>query len=138
ISFGYHPYLCLPGVERSAWRVEMPVSHRVVLDEEELPSGRMEEARIEAGSLGDRTFDDEFAAPTGSAPFVLQGEGRRVEVSLGEGYPWAQVYAPDDDDVIAFEPMTTPTNALVRQGPELPLVEPGESYLARFSIVVAG
>jgi galactose mutarotase-like enzyme len=138
ISFGYHPYLCLPGIERSAWRVEMPVSERVVLDEEELPSGRMEEARIEAGPLGDRTFDDEFAAPKGSAPFVLQGEGRRVEVSLGEGYPWAQVYAPDDDDVIAFEPMTAPTNALVRQGPELPLVEPGESYLARFSIEVAG
>jgi aldose 1-epimerase len=138
VSFGYHPYLCLPDVERSAWEVELPVSERIVLDAEELPSGRMEEARVEAGPLGASTFDDEFAAPVGSAAFALQGGGRRVEVSLGAGYPYSQVYAPDDDDVIAFEPMTAPTNALVSDGPELPLVAPGKSYRATFSIRVTG
>ncbi len=136
VSFGYHPYFRLPGIERSAWQVEMPVSERIVLDAEELPSGRTEGARIEAGPLGGRTFDDEFAAPEGSAPFVLQGGGHRVEVSLGEGYPYAQVYAPDGDDVIAFEPMTAPTNALVSDGPELSWTAPGETYRARFSIKV--
>jgi aldose 1-epimerase len=138
VSFGYHPYLRLPGVERIAWEVEMPVSRRIVLDAEELPSGQMEEAWIQAGPLGSRTFDDEFAAPDDSAPFVLQGGGRRVEVSLGAGYPYTQVYAPDDDDVIAFEPMTAPTNALVSHGPELSLVAPGETYGAMFSITVTG
>jgi galactose mutarotase-like enzyme len=138
VSFGYHPYLRLPDVERSAWEVELPVSQRIVLDAEELPSGRMEEAGIETGSLGSRTFDDEFAAPANSAPFVLRGGGRQVEVSLGAGYPYAQVYAPDDDDVIAFEPMTAPTNALVSAGPELPLVPPGDTYRATFSITVTG
>jgi aldose 1-epimerase len=136
VSFGYHPYLRLPGVERSAWDIEIPVSERVVLDADELPSGRMEEVRIQSGPLGSRTFDDEFRAPRDSAPFVLQGGGRRIEVSLGAGYPYSQVYAPDDDDVIAFEPMTAPTNALVSDGPELPLVAPGESFRARFSIGV--
>lgn len=138
ISFGYHPYLRLPNVERSAWEVELPVSERIVLDAEELPSGRMEEARVEPGPLGSRTFDDEFAAPAESAPFVLQGGGRRVEVSVGAGYPYSQVYAPEDDDVIAFEPMTAPTNALVSGGPELPLVAPGDSHRATFSITVTG
>ena len=52
-----------------------------------------------------------------------------------EGYPYAQVYAPDDDDVIAFEPMTAPTNALV-SGQDLKLLQPGESYEASFSIKV--
>jgi aldose 1-epimerase len=136
VSFGYHPYLRLPDVERSAWEVQLPVSRRIVLDAEELPSGRMEETRVEAGQLGSRTFDDEFAAPEQSRPFVLQGRGRGVEVSLGAGYPYAQVYAPDDDDVIAFEPMTAPTNALVSGGPELSLVQPGETYRATFSIQV--
>jgi aldose 1-epimerase len=137
VSFGYHPYLRLPGVERSAWRVAIPVNERVVLDAEELPSGRMEEARITAGPLGSRTFDDEFAAPNGSSPLVLEGGSRRIEVSLRAGYPYTQVYAPDDDDVIAFEPMTAPTNALVSGGPALPLVAPGKSYGATFSITVS-
>jgi aldose 1-epimerase len=138
VSFGYHPYFRLPGVERSAWWVEMPVRERVVLDAEELPSGRMEEAQVPPGPLAARTFDDEFTAPQGAAPFVLEGGGRRIEVSFGEGYPYAQVYAPDDDDVIAFEPMTAPTNALVSDQ-HLTRAEPGgDGYEASFSITVAG
>src|SRR5262245_59740609 len=123
ISFGYHPYFRLPGVERSAWGVEIPVSERVVLDVDELPTGEGEAADVYAGPLGSRTFDDEFVAP--GNPFVLEGGGRRIEVSFGHGYPFAQVYAPDDDDVIAFEPMTAPTNTLVSGGPELSIVPPG-------------
>ena len=133
IAFGYHPYFRLPGVERSAWAVEIPVSERVVLDSEELPTGELEQADVPAGPLGSRTFDDEFAAPV--RPFVLAGGGRRIEVSFDRGYPFAQVYAPDDDDVIAFEPMTAPTNALV-SGQDLKLLQPGESYEASFSIKV--
>jgi aldose 1-epimerase len=133
IAFGYHPYLRLPGVERSAWLVEIPVSERVVLDSEKLPTGELEPADVAAGPLGSRTFDDEFAAPDG--PFVLEGGGRRIEVSFDEGYPYAQVYAPDDDDVIAFEPMTAPTNALL-SGQDLKLLQPGDSYEASFSIKV--
>jgi aldose 1-epimerase len=134
IAFGYHPYFRLPDVERSAWKIEIPVSERVVLDSEKLPTGAVESDEVPAGPLGSRTFDDEFVAP--AEPFVLEGEGRRIEVSLGEGYPYAQVYAPDDDDVIAFEPMTAPTNALV-SGRDLRLLEPGESYQASFSITVS-
>jgi aldose 1-epimerase len=133
IAFGYHPYLRLPGIERSAWVVEMPVSERVVLDSEELPTGQMEPAEVTAGPLDSRTFDDEFVAPAG--PFALEGGGRRIEVFIGDGYPYAQVYAPDDDDVIAFEPMTAPTNTLV-SGQDLNLLDPGESYEASFSIKV--
>jgi aldose 1-epimerase len=136
VSFGYHPYLRLPGVERDTWWVEVPVTERVVLDAEELPSGRMEEAQVTAGPLASRTFDDEFAAPDAAAPFVLEGGGRRIEVSLGTGFPFSQVYAPADDDVVAFEPMTAPTNALV-SGRDLTLLEPGgEPYEASFSITV--
>ena len=56
-------------------------------------------------------------------------------MSFGQGYPYAQVYAPDDDDVIAFEPMTAPTNTLV-SGQDLKLLQPGDSYEATFSIKV--
>jgi aldose 1-epimerase len=72
IAFGYHPYLRLPGVERRAWSVEIPVSERVVLDSEELPTGELEKADLPARALGSRTFDDGFVAP--AAPLVLEEE----------------------------------------------------------------
>ena len=104
-----------------------------MLDSEELPTGEVEPADVAAGPLGSRTFDDEFAAP--AEPFALAGGGRRIEVSFDRGYPFAQVYAPDDDDVIAFEPMTAPTNALV-SGQDLKLLAARRELRGSFSIKV--
>ena len=127
IAFGYHPYLRLPGVDRSAWLVEIPVSERSRSTTRSFqPASRSR--RTWAGPLGARTFDDVFAAP--AEPFALAGGGRRIEVSFDRGYPYAQVYAPDDDDVIAFEPMTAPTNALV-SGQDLKLLEPARAMRPR-------
>lgn len=135
IAFGFHPYLCLPGVPRAEWELEAPVGERLLLDERQLPMAEREPAAIESGPLGSRTYDDAFLAPAGRAPFALQGGGRRIELRLGEGYPFAQIYAPADTDSVAIEPMTAPTNALVT-GVDLPLVEPGESFSASWSLIL--
>ena len=87
-----------------------------------LPTGEREPVTVPSGPLGSRTFDDGYVAPEGSAPFVLAGGGRRIELAFLSGFPYAQVFAPAEDDVVAFEPMTAPTNALVSGGPELPLL----------------
>ena len=137
VSFGFHPYLRVPGLGRADWEIEIPVRERLVLDAEELPTGEREPARVEPGRLGSRTFDDEFLAPEDSVPFFLVGADRSVEVSFLSGYRYVQVYAPMDDDVIAFEPRTAPTNALVEGGPGLTMVAPGQSYEARFTITVS-
>jgi aldose 1-epimerase len=137
ISFGYHPYVRLPGVDRADWGVEVPVRERLKLGPRMLPTGEREPVAVDSGPLGTRTFDDEYVAPADAVPFVLVGGGRRIELSVGPGYRFAQVYAPADDDVVAFEPMTAPTNALVAGGPDLPLVEPGGRHQATFSITVA-
>ena len=137
VSFGFHPYLRLPGVERSVWEVEIPVAERLLLDERMLPTGEREPVEIGTGPLGSRTFDDAFAAPPDGAPFALGAGGRRIELRLGTGYEFSQVYAPADDDVVAFEPMTAPANALLSDGPELRWVEPGEEFTASFSIEVS-
>lgn len=112
--------------------MQMPVSERVVLDSEELPTGALEQADVPAGNSSSKVLDPTGAAP--AEPFALEG-GAADEVSFVRGYPYAQVYAPDDDEVIAFEPMTAPTNALV-SGQDLKLLEPGQSYEASFSITV--
>jgi galactose mutarotase-like enzyme len=137
VSFGFHPYLRLPGIARSGWRVEIPVRERLLLDERMLPSGEREAVEFAPGPLGTRTFDDAFAASAAGAPFALSGGGRRIELRLEAGYAFSQVYAPADDEVIAFEPMTAPANALLSGGPRLPWAGPGEAFTARFSIEIS-
>jgi aldose 1-epimerase len=137
VSFGFHPYLRLPGVPRPDWNVEIPVREQLELDRSMLPTGKRAPVLIDAGALGSRTFDDAYRAPAKGEPFVLAGGGRRIELRIGAGYRFAQVYAPSDDDVIAYEPMTAPTNALLGGGTDLPLVEPGERFAATFSVTVA-
>jgi aldose 1-epimerase len=137
IAFGFHPYLRLPGVDRRDWEVEVPVRERLRLDERMLPTGEREAVDVPAGPLGSRTFDDAYLAPEGSAPFVLAGGGRRIELAFLSGFPYAQVFAPAEDDVVAYEPMTAPTNTLVDGGPELRLLARGDRYRAAFSITVA-
>ena len=137
IAFGYHPYLRLPGVDRADWHVEIPVREQLRLDPQMLPTGERVAAHVAPGRLDARTFDDAYTAPEDGAPFVLAGGGRRLELAFGAGYPYAQVFAPAEDDVIAFEPMTAPTNALVDGGPHLPLLAAGDSYRAAFSVSIS-
>ncbi len=136
IAFGFHPYLCLPGTPRAEWVLEAPVRQRLLLDQRGLPTGERVPVEIETGPLGERTYDDAFVAPDGGAPFVLEGGGRRLELRLGDGYPFTQVYAPTDTDAVAIEPMTAPTNALV-DGGALPLIPPGARFGAGFSIALS-
>lgn len=136
VSFGYHPYLTLPGVARSDFHVDMPVTEQAVLDPRGIPTGATDPVDLEPGPLAEQTFDDLFADVPPGARFVLEGGGRRIEVAFEEGYPYAQVFAPEGQDFICYEPMTAPTNALV-SGDGLRRVEPGSEFSARFSIGVS-
>lgn len=134
VCFGYHPFLQLPGVPRAEWEIALPVGHRLLLDERLVPTGERVPAGDLDGPLGDRTFDDGFTLDERRGPFVLQGGGHRIEVAFEAGYPYAQIFAPEIADVICFEPMTAPADAL-RNAPDA--VAPGESFSARFSVSVA-
>jgi len=135
VSFGFHPYLGLPGLARSRWRLRLPAMQRLVLDERGIPTGAEERFDGFDAVLGDRSFDDGFALLGENAAFSLAGAGRRLTVELLEGYTYAQIYAPAGDDLIALEPMTAPTNALA-SGRGLRLVEPGGRFRTAFRIGV--
>jgi galactose mutarotase-like enzyme len=135
VSFGFHPYLQLPGIDRTAWHIEAPVTRRLRLDDRMIPTGASETIALEPGPLGERAFDDLFGDLLRPARFVLAGGGRRITVGFDEGYRFAQIYAPEGQALLCFEPMTAPTNALV-SGDGLAIVAPGDAYRAAFSISV--
>ncbi|HYP48286.1 MAG TPA: aldose 1-epimerase [Thermoleophilaceae bacterium] len=135
ISFGWHPYLTLPGVPRSEWLVELPAGRRALLDERGIPTGESEAFDLPPAPLGERVYDDLFVELEQPARFAIEAGGRRVELELGECYDFAQVWAPAGQDFICFEPMTAPTNALV-SGQGLRSAQPGDSFTASFTIRV--
>jgi aldose 1-epimerase len=135
VSFGFHPYFRLPDTPRQEWEIELPVRERLLLDERMIPTGEREPAGDLDGPLGDRSFDDSYAGVDPRRPFALAAGGRRIEVSFDERFPFAQVYSPPGAEFICFEPMTAPTNAL-RSGKDLPVVEPGQTFTATWTIAV--
>jgi aldose 1-epimerase len=136
LSFGFHPYLRLPGVDRATWRVSVPERRHLDTDERGIPTGQTEREPAETFTLGDRAFDDGYhALPDGTA-FAVSGAGRAITVRLARGYPAAQIFSPPGAQFICFEPMTAPTNAL-RSGRGLRRVAPGDSFTAVFRVDVA-
>jgi aldose 1-epimerase len=135
VSFGFHPYLSPPGEERERWWVELPPRTALALGERGLPTGATETIPAEQFALGERTYDDLFAVPGSPARFAVTGGGRRVTIELTSGYSYAQVFAPPDQRVICFEPMTAPVDAL-RSHDGLGTVPPGETARATFALTV--
>jgi aldose 1-epimerase len=135
VSFGFHPYLRLPGLARAKWRLRTPSMRRLALDGKHIPAGSEEPFGALDTPLGDLDLDDGFALSGERQTFSIAGAGRLIAAEWLEGYRCAQIYAPRDKDYAALEPMTAPTNALV-SGRGLRLVDPRAAFRAAFRIRV--
>jgi len=133
VAFGWHPYLRLPSGPRQGWWLVLPDRDHLELDRRGIPTGARAWEPAEREPIADRTFDDLYAL-AGDPVLGLDAEGWRLAVRFGQGYPYAQVFVPPDEDFACLEPMTTPTDALTADA--CPLVDPGGSFTARFSIEV--
>jgi len=134
LCFGFHPYLHLPDVVRGEWVIQTPALRHLSLDEHGLPTGESEPQPARQEALHDNAFDDAYDQVDEGAVFAVSGGGRRLEVHFEHGYPAAQIFAPPTENVICFEPMTAPTDALRRGGYRC--AHPGEPAVTQFSIRV--
>ena len=135
VAFGFHPYLRLPGADRSTWRLDLPSRRYLFADVRSIPTGHYEDEHATRLTLGSRSFDDGFTRIADGSAFAAAGAGRRITVTFASGYPAAQIFSPAGGQFICFEPMTAPTNAL-RSGDGLRRVKPGRSFAAVFRIDV--
>ena len=134
LCFGYHPYFQLPDVPRAQWLVALPTMRCVIPDERGIPIGRGGELPSSETNLDTHEMDDGFDHVPDGAQFTLFHRDRRVQITFEQGYHAAQVFAPRNDALIAFEPMAAPTDAL-RQG-GYPVATPGHPVTSTFSITV--
>ncbi len=135
LCFGFHPYLQLPDVPREQWVIDTPPLRHLKLDARGLPTGETAPRPAMTEALDDNAFDDGYDEVAEGAVFAVSGGGRRIEVHFEQGYPAAQIFAPAGEDVVCFEPMTAPTDAL--RGGGYRCAHPGDWGVAQFSIRVA-
>ena len=128
VSFGWHPYWRVPG-RRDGWELGLPAVAHARLDRRGIPTGRARAEVAATAPLRGRALDDLFAL-AGDRRLELGGAGRRLHLEFDDGYPFAQVYAPADQEFCCLEPMTAPTNALVTG--DHPTVRPGAEFHATF------
>ena len=135
VSFGYHPYLRVPGAGRESWQVTLGAFRHLIVDERMIPTGEREPIERRSLCLGEQSFDDGFDGLAVPAEFEVAAGDYALTVEFLEGFAYAQVYAPTGHDFVCFEPMTAPTNAL-NSGNGLALVAPGAEYRAAFSVAI--
>ena len=135
VSFGFHPYFGVPDLPRAKWRLGLPPMRRLVLDERGIPSGGEEPWSRFDSELGERSFDDGFALFDARPSFSLTGGCRRITLEFLAGYPYTQIFAPNEQEFVAIEPMTAPTSALT-SGRGLRVIAPGARFEATFRVRV--
>ncbi len=135
VAFGWHPYLRLPGVRRSALRVELPARRHLDARRPRHPHrGRLSgcRPRPRRWAVAPSTTSTRSGA-TGDWP--RRRPTTPSALLFDRNYGYLQVYAPPDQNVCCLEPMTAPTNALSTG--VCPFVSPGQSFTARFSVAVS-
>ncbi len=137
LSFGFHPYLSLPGAARERWLVELPPMRALELDARKIPVGPAQLFGARHFELDELEFDDAFEELPEHARFSVAAAERTAELTFRQGYPYAQLFALRARQFICFEPMTAPANAL-RSGEGLRVLGRGQRFTAAFAVAVGG
>ncbi|MDH6198210.1 aldose 1-epimerase [Mycobacterium frederiksbergense] len=134
LCYGYHPYLTIPGVPREEWQLQTPTMRHLLVDERGIPTGEAQDWTARSEPLNTTELDHGFDQVREGSVFALAGGEHRLEVTFDRGYGAAQLFAPQNDNVVGIEPMAAPTDAL-RRG-TYPVAVPGSPETATFSITV--
>ena len=143
LVIGFHPWYQIPGVPRDGWSVHLPVREHYALSSKLIPTGATETVSFaDSTPLAGRQFDDVFGGVDHRDQFSVEAAGKKIAVRFGERFPIAVVYAPNNKNVICFEPMTGLTNGfnLAHEGQfaGLQSIAPGESWSESFWITASG
>ena len=143
LVIGFHPWYQIPGSPREEWRLHVPVRDHYELSSKTIPTGKKKHSDLpDPVPLAGRQLDDVFGGVNSEDEFRVEARGQRISVRFGSKFPIAVVYAPQDRNVVCFEPMTAISNAfnLAHAGlySDLPTIAPGEKWAESFWIRPTG
>jgi len=133
VSFGWHPYVRLPGAPRKSWLLRWPACEHVEVDDHTIPTGVRTGQPKHTAPIEGRTFDDLYALGRDRV-FSISSDTRSLTFRFDRAYPYAQLFVPPRRQHVAIEPMTAEIDALNRG--TAPLVAPNERFRATFSVAV--
>jgi galactose mutarotase-like enzyme len=134
ISFGWHPYVRLPHAPRPEWILRWPACEHVEVDKNTIPTGIRTPLTAQSDPIADRTFDDHYALGR-DRTFSISARGCALSLRFDRAYPFAQLFVPAKRQLVSIEPMTAEIDALGRGN--TPIVEPGATFRASFTIAVS-
>ena len=116
VSFGWHPYLVLPGVSRDDIMLHLPDVASVALDEDGLPLKEAESSPAGGScALRNKEWDDCYSGIKNGDEVVMSGLGKGLRMTFNEGWRHMQIYSPTGADYVCIEPMTRFDSSLVRR-----------------------
>lgn len=139
---GMHPYFrCGAGAGETELR--LPVSSRLVLDSNVIPTGDVEELDGDLGLIGDSVLDAALPVdrrePHEDAVAEIAGPAGSLQLSLGPSFRWLVVFTgdslPGEDRrrSVAVEPLTCPPNAFAT-GTDVITLAPGRPWTDRWTL----
>jgi aldose 1-epimerase len=131
VSFGWHPYVKLPGGRRAEWELRWPACEHVEVDRNIIPTGARTPQPAERAPIASRTFDDHYALGR-DRRFSIATNRHSLTFRFDAKYPFAQLFVPPRKQLVAIEPMTATIDAL--GSGTAPLVDPGDRFRAAFSL----
>ncbi|MDQ4215290.1 aldose 1-epimerase family protein [Microbacterium capsulatum] len=148
VALGTHPFLTIGDADPRELRLRVPAETFFETDGRMLPVG---ESPVSGGTdlrtprrLGELQLDTGFATLRRDADGRVRStlaapDGRTVTLWQGEGMDYVQAYTtdryPDQDLVVAIEPMTAPAEAF-NSGRGLRRLAPGESWIVDWGITL--
>ena len=139
VSFGWHPYLTIPGMTHDDLELVLPDLQQVQLDGSGIPirtsSGDLvlDAPSNVSGSLASRSFDNLYRLETPGSSVELRGGGSGIKMDLDSNWGFIQLYSPEEAAFAAIEPMTAPVAAL-SDSRDLRVVKAGDTFEATFKV----
>ncbi len=132
---GWHPYFKLPEGELAEWNIRFDSLSKFHSDSQMIPLREEPYDASHGVNLGEETLDNVFRLkPMDKHQTVFEsGQSTLIIEQSSIDFPFLVVFAPENENCLAIEPMTANTDAF-NTGDGLRILAPGETFLSTVKI----
>jgi aldose 1-epimerase len=132
---GWHPYFKLPEGELAEWNIRFDSLSKFHSDSQMIPLREEPYDASHGVNLGEETLDNVFRLkPMDKHQTVFESGKSTLSIEQSSiDFPFLVVFAPENENCLAIEPMTANTDAF-NTGDGLRILAPGETFLSTVKI----